>query len=71
MPHQAGPERVAVAIVRVWTEPDREPSLRVRITRIDGMGQEEPDSSVVTSVEAACVLIADWLRAYVDPLAAP
>jgi hypothetical protein len=56
-------ERVAIAILSVWEE-GAEPALRIRITRIDRLSQTEPESTVVTSIEAASRLIAEWLRAF-------
>jgi hypothetical protein len=58
------PERVAVAVVRAWVEPDGE--LRARITRtLDVHDGEEVVSAASTNAEiVACV--ADWLAAFED-----
>ena len=61
------PERVGVAVVRVWIEGDDPDALRIRVGHNSDVARRDQDSEeLFLTVEATIHFLESWLRSYVD-----
>ena len=56
-------ERLSIAVIRAWIEPDEVATLKIRITTT-GEGMGELTVGVTANIDDACSIIRKWLDAF-------
>jgi hypothetical protein len=61
-------ERVGLLVLRAWTEKGSSVPLRVRISKVEDLGESLGPVEVITATtpEQACDIVLDWLKSRLD-----
>ena len=63
-PPDVGGSPTGLLTFRAWLEMGAQPSLRVRVTRLDDLSSSEPVSFVTADIEELVATLHDWLRRF-------